>query len=183
MTVASTNNYKFQHIKRTNPWAKGSIAIFVNMLHYNSSIHLFFLIQIIHLFRDSSAFVKGKYSQLQEARRSKEAAMACMCNLSFPLCFSFNPPAPLNLNENPGSDKGRPYNPQQVQGRIREILGKYSNGFWVSKLPQIYRELYKQDLPTESIKDLETWTHICTVCTPYVTVVIYYVTLQHYVTL
>uniref|UniRef100_A0A4W6EIK2 Tudor domain containing 7 b n=1 Tax=Lates calcarifer TaxID=8187 RepID=A0A4W6EIK2_LATCA len=69
-----------------------------------------------------------------------------------------NPPA-----ENHGSGKGKPYNPQQVQGRIREILGKYSNGFWVSKLPQIYRELYKQDLPTEAIKDLETWTHICTV--------------------
>uniref|UniRef100_A0A7N6ACG5 Tudor domain-containing protein 7B n=1 Tax=Anabas testudineus TaxID=64144 RepID=A0A7N6ACG5_ANATE len=70
---------------------------------------------------------------------------------------------PLNLNETLGSGKGKPYNPQQVQGRIREILGKYSNGFWVSKLPQIYRELYKQDLPTEAIKDLETWTHICTV--------------------
>ncbi|XP_028285392.1 tudor domain-containing protein 7B [Parambassis ranga] len=71
--------------------------------------------------------------------------------------------SPLNLNESIGSGKGKPYNPQQVQGRIREILGKYSNGFWVSKLPQIYRELYKQDLPTEAIKDLETWTHICTV--------------------
>ncbi|XP_072232753.1 tudor domain-containing protein 7B [Leuresthes tenuis] len=71
--------------------------------------------------------------------------------------------APLNLNESFGSGKGKPYNPQQVQGRIREILGKYSNGFWVSKLPQIYRDLYKQDLPTEAIKDLETWTHICTI--------------------
>lgn len=70
---------------------------------------------------------------------------------------------PMNLNESLGSGKGKPYNPQQVQGRIREILGKYSNGFWVSKLPQIYRELYKQDMPTEAIKDLETWTHICTV--------------------
>uniref|UniRef100_A0A673CP66 Tudor domain-containing protein 7B-like n=1 Tax=Sphaeramia orbicularis TaxID=375764 RepID=A0A673CP66_9TELE len=69
-----------------------------------------------------------------------------------------NPP-PENLS--PG--KGKPYNPQQVQSRIKEVLGKYSNGFWVSKLPQIYRELYKQDLPTEAIKDLETWTHICTV--------------------
>uniref|UniRef100_A0A8D3C4Z4 Tudor domain-containing protein 7B-like n=1 Tax=Scophthalmus maximus TaxID=52904 RepID=A0A8D3C4Z4_SCOMX len=79
--------------------------------------------------------------------------------------LSRNPPqtAPLNLNENLSSGKGKPYNPQQVQGRIREILGKYSNGFWVSKLPQIYRELYKQDLPTEAIKDLDTWTHICTV--------------------
>uniref|UniRef100_A0A665VFC9 Tudor domain containing 7 b n=1 Tax=Echeneis naucrates TaxID=173247 RepID=A0A665VFC9_ECHNA len=74
-----------------------------------------------------------------------------------------NTPTPLNLNDSLGLGKGKPYNPQQVQGRIREILGKYSNGFWVSKLPQIYRELYKQDLPTEAIKDLETWTHICTV--------------------
>uniref|UniRef100_A0A8C2ZAK7 Tudor domain containing 7 b n=1 Tax=Cyclopterus lumpus TaxID=8103 RepID=A0A8C2ZAK7_CYCLU len=69
----------------------------------------------------------------------------------------------FNLNESLNSGKGKPYNPLQVQGRIREILGKYSNGFWVSKLPQIYRELYKQDMPTEAIKDLETWTHICTV--------------------
>ncbi|KAM9836438.1 tudor domain-containing protein 7B [Aulostomus maculatus] len=71
--------------------------------------------------------------------------------------------SPSNLNESVGSGKGKPYNPQQVQGCIKEILAKYSNGFWVSKLPQIYRELYKQDLPTEAIKDLETWTHICTV--------------------
>ncbi|KAM9717288.1 tudor domain-containing protein 7B isoform 2-T2 [Menidia menidia] len=71
--------------------------------------------------------------------------------------------SPLNLNESFGSGKGKPYNPQQIQGHIREILGKYSNGFWVSKLPQIYRDLYKQDLPTEAIKDLETWTHICTI--------------------
>ncbi|XP_035004438.2 tudor domain-containing protein 7B isoform X2 [Hippoglossus stenolepis] len=80
--------------------------------------------------------------------------------------LSRNPPQtgpPMNLNESLSSGKGKPYNPQQVQGRIREILGKYSNGFWVSKLPQIYRELYKQDLPTEAAKDLETWTHICTV--------------------
>ncbi|XP_013874700.1 tudor domain-containing protein 7B [Austrofundulus limnaeus] len=70
---------------------------------------------------------------------------------------------PLNINESFGSGKGKPYNPQQVQGRIREILGKYSNGFWLSKLPQIYRDLYKQDLPSEALKDLDTWTHICTV--------------------
>ncbi|XP_068612255.1 tudor domain-containing protein 7B [Brachionichthys hirsutus] len=70
---------------------------------------------------------------------------------------------PSNFNESHGLDKGKPHNPRQVQGRIREILGKYSNGFWVSKLPQIYRELYKQDLPAESVRDLETWTHICTV--------------------
>ncbi|XP_015252455.1 PREDICTED: tudor domain-containing protein 7B-like isoform X1 [Cyprinodon variegatus] len=71
--------------------------------------------------------------------------------------------SPVNLNESFGSSKSKPYNPQQVQSHIREILAKYSNGFWVSKLPQIYKELYKQDLPPEAIKDLETWTHICIV--------------------
>uniref|UniRef100_A0A673CQV0 Tudor domain-containing protein 7B-like n=1 Tax=Sphaeramia orbicularis TaxID=375764 RepID=A0A673CQV0_9TELE len=88
-----------------------------------------------------------------------------MFNFSFPFFFTvcFNLPAPMNLNESLSPGKGKPYNPQQVQSRIKEVLGKYSNGFWVSKLPQIYRELYKQDLPTEAIKDLETWTHICTV--------------------
>uniref|UniRef100_A0A671UV61 Tudor domain containing 7 b n=1 Tax=Sparus aurata TaxID=8175 RepID=A0A671UV61_SPAAU len=89
------------------------------------------------------------------------------------LSLLFSPPPPhQDIDIQAETDQGlcvhagevtRPYNPQQVQGRIREILGKYSNGFWVSKLPQIYRELYKQDLPTEAIKDLETWTHICTV--------------------
>ncbi|XP_070293925.1 LOW QUALITY PROTEIN: tudor domain-containing protein 7B-like [Salvelinus sp. IW2-2015] len=65
---------------------------------------------------------------------------------------------PKDYNPSPGGN----YNPQKVQGRIREVLNKYSNGFWVSKLPQLYRELYKQDLPSEAIKDLEHWTHICT---------------------
>ncbi|CAJ1086744.1 tudor domain-containing protein 7B [Xyrichtys novacula] len=71
--------------------------------------------------------------------------------------------SPLNLNECLTSGEVKPYNPQQVQTHIREILGMYSNGFWVSKLPQIYKEMYKQDLPTEAIKDLKEWTHICTV--------------------
>uniref|UniRef100_A0A669CKF3 Tudor domain containing 7 b n=1 Tax=Oreochromis niloticus TaxID=8128 RepID=A0A669CKF3_ORENI len=80
-----------------------------------------------------------------------------------PFQHTKNTCSPSNLNESFGSGKGKPYNPQLVQGHIREILAKYSNGFWVSKLPQMYRELYKQDLPTEAIKDLETWTHICIV--------------------
>uniref|UniRef100_A0A673XU70 Tudor domain containing 7 b n=1 Tax=Salmo trutta TaxID=8032 RepID=A0A673XU70_SALTR len=69
---------------------------------------------------------------------------------------------PKDYNPSPGGN----YNPQKVQGRIREMLNKYSNGFWVSKLPQLYKDLYKQDLPSEAIKDLEHWTHICTVEKP-----------------
>uniref|UniRef100_A0A8D3E3K6 Tudor domain-containing protein 7B-like n=1 Tax=Scophthalmus maximus TaxID=52904 RepID=A0A8D3E3K6_SCOMX len=117
--------------------------------------------------RQRSSKKTGRPHMVNTQMRVKPAAPLVLngktthtCELSL-LCFVS--PAPLNLNENLSSGKGKPYNPQQVQGRIREILGKYSNGFWVSKLPQIYRELYKQDLPTEAIKDLDTWTHICTV--------------------
>uniref|UniRef100_A0AAR2KP21 Tudor domain-containing protein 7B n=1 Tax=Pygocentrus nattereri TaxID=42514 RepID=A0AAR2KP21_PYGNA len=75
---------------------------------------------------------------------------------------------PTSLNENAPPPKPRtphpsPYSPKLVQSRLREVLSKHSNGFWVSKLPQLYRELYKQDLPSEALKDLEQWTHICTV--------------------
>lgn len=136
----------------------------------HASLSFFFLSLLFdsnHLisFKTQVPFCCGE--KFTTSRGKKIAAIAWMCTLYVPQCLSFNSPAPFNLNENHGLDKGRPYNPQQVQGRIREILGKYSNGFWVSKLPQIYRELYKQDLPTESIKDLETWTHICSVCSPY----------------
>ncbi|XP_006807412.1 tudor domain-containing protein 7B [Neolamprologus brichardi] len=79
---------------------------------------------------------------------------------------------PSNLNESFGSGKAKPYNPQLVQGHIREILAKYSNGFWVSKLPQMYRELYKQDLPTETklpghvLVNLDLLSDICTIDYP-----------------
>uniref|UniRef100_A0A8C1G2K1 Tudor domain-containing protein 7B-like n=1 Tax=Cyprinus carpio TaxID=7962 RepID=A0A8C1G2K1_CYPCA len=56
-----------------------------------------------------------------------------------------------------------------VQSRIKEVLNKHSNGLWVSKLPPLYREHYKQDLPNEALKDLEHWTHICSVKTSQIT--------------
>uniref|UniRef100_A0A8C6STI8 Tudor domain-containing protein 7B n=1 Tax=Neogobius melanostomus TaxID=47308 RepID=A0A8C6STI8_9GOBI len=71
-------------------------------------------------------------------------------------CFFL--PAPMNV-----ADRRQPYSSQLVQGRLREILAKYSNGFWVSKLPQIYRELYKEELHPMVLRQLNTWTHICTV--------------------
>ncbi|XP_052416973.1 tudor domain-containing protein 7B isoform X2 [Carassius gibelio] len=79
--------------------------------------------------------------------------------------------APSILNENTTPSKPRlphsaPYSPRLVQSRLKEVLNKHSNGLWVSKLPQLYREHYKQDLPSEALKDLEHWTHICTVEKP-----------------
>uniref|UniRef100_A0A6Q2XWB5 Tudor domain-containing protein 7B n=1 Tax=Esox lucius TaxID=8010 RepID=A0A6Q2XWB5_ESOLU len=79
--------------------------------------------------------------------------------------ISSGKPKPHHSPKDYNPSVGGNYNTQQVQGRLREVLNKYSNGFWVSKLPQLYRELYKQDLPSEALKDLENWTHICTVCT------------------
>uniref|UniRef100_A0A671NM88 Tudor domain-containing protein 7B n=1 Tax=Sinocyclocheilus anshuiensis TaxID=1608454 RepID=A0A671NM88_9TELE len=75
--------------------------------------------------------------------------------------------APSNLNENttpakPKLPHSAPYSPKLVQSRLKEVLNKHSNGLWVSKLPQLYREHYKQDLPNEALKDLEHWPHICT---------------------
>ncbi|XP_051566560.1 tudor domain-containing protein 7B [Myxocyprinus asiaticus] len=79
--------------------------------------------------------------------------------------------APYNLNENTTPAKPRllhsaPYSPKLVQSRLKDILNKHSNGLWVSKLPQLYREHYKQELDSEALKDLEHWTHICTVEKP-----------------
>uniref|UniRef100_A0A8C2A9S1 Tudor domain-containing protein 7B-like n=1 Tax=Cyprinus carpio TaxID=7962 RepID=A0A8C2A9S1_CYPCA len=78
----------------------------------------------------------------------------------------FDGKAPSNLNENttpakPKLPHSAPYSPKLVQSRIKEVLNKHSNGLWVSKLPPLYREHYKQDLPNEALKDLEHWTHIC----------------------
>ncbi|KAM3654999.1 tudor domain-containing protein 7 isoform 2-T3 [Ammospiza maritima maritima] len=51
----------------------------------------------------------------------------------------------------------------ELQSRIKELLSKYSSGVRLSKMPQIYREMYWEDLSTEVLYQLENWTHVCTV--------------------
>ncbi|NXD87398.1 TDRD7 protein, partial [Halcyon senegalensis] len=51
----------------------------------------------------------------------------------------------------------------EVQSRIKEILSKCSSGVWVSKMPQIYREMYWEELSTSVLHQLENWPHVCTV--------------------
>ncbi|XP_072137899.1 tudor domain-containing protein 7-like isoform X1 [Mobula birostris] len=55
------------------------------------------------------------------------------------------------------------YNSELVQSRLKEILCKYTNGIWFSKLPQLYRKMFNEDLQQEVLKQLEHWTHVCTV--------------------
>ncbi|XP_009999302.1 PREDICTED: tudor domain-containing protein 7 [Chaetura pelagica] len=51
----------------------------------------------------------------------------------------------------------------EIQSRIKEILSKCSSGVWVSKMPQIYRERYWEELSTTVLNQLEKWPHVCTV--------------------
>ncbi|XP_005799697.1 tudor domain-containing protein 7B [Xiphophorus maculatus] len=120
----------------------------------------------VHPYRLSSQYKAYKRGNLPTERPDKRMILPTRFQKEMQAHLSRNSQQtgpPVNLNESFGPGRGNPYKPQQVQSRIREILAKYSNGFWVSKLPQIYRELYRQDLPSEAIKDLETWTHICIV--------------------
>uniref|UniRef100_A0A8B9BPA1 Tudor domain containing 7 n=1 Tax=Anser brachyrhynchus TaxID=132585 RepID=A0A8B9BPA1_9AVES len=54
-------------------------------------------------------------------------------------------------------------NINEVQNRIKEILNKYRNGIWVSKMAQIYQEMYWDELSTAVLSQLEHWPHVCTV--------------------
>ncbi|NXA11247.1 TDRD7 protein, partial [Sapayoa aenigma] len=51
----------------------------------------------------------------------------------------------------------------ELQSRIKELLNKYSSGVRLSKMLQIYREMYWEDLSTEVLYQLENWPHVCTV--------------------
>uniref|UniRef100_A0A7N4P9C4 Tudor domain-containing protein 7 n=1 Tax=Sarcophilus harrisii TaxID=9305 RepID=A0A7N4P9C4_SARHA len=59
------------------------------------------------------------------------------------------------------------YKMDEVQMRIKEILNKHNNGIWVSKLPQFYKDLYKEELNQGVFQQFEHWPHICTVEKPY----------------
>ncbi|KAM8962185.1 tudor domain-containing protein 7 [Pelodytes ibericus] len=49
-----------------------------------------------------------------------------------------------------------------IQNNLRELFSKHSNGIWISKLPQLYKDAYKQDLGDEVLKQVASWTHLCT---------------------
>uniref|UniRef100_A0A671RIF5 Tudor domain-containing protein 7A-like n=1 Tax=Sinocyclocheilus anshuiensis TaxID=1608454 RepID=A0A671RIF5_9TELE len=51
-----------------------------------------------------------------------------------------------------------------VQGRIKQLLQKYCSGVWLSKIPQLYRDMFQEELHMH--KEVETWTHVCTVEKP-----------------
>ncbi|XP_062372752.1 tudor domain-containing protein 7B-like [Sardina pilchardus] len=53
-----------------------------------------------------------------------------------------------------------------LQGQLKQLLTKYSSGVWLSKIPQLFCDFFKQDLHPSALKDMENWTHICSVEKP-----------------
>uniref|UniRef100_A0A8C7R0D9 Tudor domain containing 7 a n=1 Tax=Oncorhynchus mykiss TaxID=8022 RepID=A0A8C7R0D9_ONCMY len=102
--------------------------------------------------------IRKMYSQHDE--RANPPAPAPQTLSSFPaLSITIsNVPRPTPKALQPGD-----YNPQVVQNRISEVLKKYCSGLWLSKLPSVYRDMHKQDLPGQAVIDMENWTHICLV--------------------
>ncbi|KAJ8271252.1 hypothetical protein COCON_G00101110 [Conger conger] len=118
--------------------------------------------------------VQVKKPSLTSQRSEKRMSLPSRFQKEGNLYLSRNPQqkAP-SVSENSVSVKPRlapppdaSYNAPVVQGRLREVLQRHSSGFWVSKLPQLYRQLYEQELPADALKELEHWPHICTVEKP-----------------
>nr|XP_061791473.1 tudor domain-containing protein 7A-like [Nerophis lumbriciformis] len=59
------------------------------------------------------------------------------------------------------SAKSTLYDKTVLQGRLNQLLKRYSTGLWMSKLPAVFSEMFSEQLPPQVLKDLEKWTHIC----------------------
>ncbi|XP_062985137.1 tudor domain-containing protein 7 isoform X2 [Elgaria multicarinata webbii] len=77
---------------------------------------------------------------------------------------------PLNLNENVKETRQcmQPLLPypsntdiNEIQKRIKEIVNRFSNGIWLSKIPHLYREAYEEDFNAALLTQFEYWPHVC----------------------
>ncbi|XP_063150883.1 tudor domain-containing protein 7 [Candoia aspera] len=77
---------------------------------------------------------------------------------------------PLDINENVKEPRQltQPVPPRnsntdinEIQKRIKDIINQFSNGIWLSKIPQLYREAYDEDFNTALLAQFEYWPHVC----------------------
>ncbi|XP_072239886.1 tudor domain-containing protein 7A [Leuresthes tenuis] len=61
------------------------------------------------------------------------------------------------------------YDVALVQSRITQLLAKYSNGLWMSKLSEVYSQMFSQKLHPQALMDLEKWPNVCMVEKPTIT--------------
>uniref|UniRef100_A0A3B3ZE17 Tudor domain containing 7 n=1 Tax=Periophthalmus magnuspinnatus TaxID=409849 RepID=A0A3B3ZE17_9GOBI len=47
--------------------------------------------------------------------------------------------------------------------RLSQVLNKYKNGLWMSKLPAVYNNIFNRPPHPRTLLELEKWTHICSV--------------------
>ncbi|KAM3843557.1 tudor domain-containing protein 7 isoform 1-T3 [Vipera latastei] len=50
----------------------------------------------------------------------------------------------------------------EIQKRIKDIINRFKNGIWLSKIPHLYREAYGEDFNTALLSQFEYWPHVCT---------------------
>ncbi|XP_077460575.1 tudor domain-containing protein 7A [Stigmatopora argus] len=50
-----------------------------------------------------------------------------------------------------------------VQEKLTLLLQKYCSGLWMSKLPIVFSDMFKEQLHPQVLKEMEKWTHICLV--------------------
>ncbi|GAA6232649.1 tudor domain-containing protein 7A-like [Lates japonicus] len=63
----------------------------------------------------------------------------------------------------PNQSQSSLYDVGLVQSRITQLLAKYCSGLWISKIAEIYSEMFNQKLHPQVLIDLEKWTDICMV--------------------
>ncbi|XP_047434630.1 tudor domain-containing protein 7A [Mugil cephalus] len=84
-----------------------------------------------------------------------------------------NPRNPTEMSpehvSRPSQSQFSTYDVQLVQSRISQLLKKYCNGLWMSKLSEVYSKMYNQKLHPQVLKDMEKWTDICMVEQPSIT--------------
>ncbi|KAK9539920.1 hypothetical protein VZT92_002404 [Zoarces viviparus] len=58
------------------------------------------------------------------------------------------------------------YDVELVQSRITQLLKRYCTGLWMSKMSEVYSQMFSQKLHPQALIDLHKWTHIIVVEKP-----------------
>ncbi|XP_055086802.1 tudor domain-containing protein 7A isoform X1 [Periophthalmus magnuspinnatus] len=61
------------------------------------------------------------------------------------------------------------FNLELEQSRLSQVLNKYKNGLWMSKLPAVYNNIFNRPPHPRTLLELEKWTHICSLEKPSIT--------------
>uniref|UniRef100_A0A3P8W449 Tudor domain containing 7 a n=1 Tax=Cynoglossus semilaevis TaxID=244447 RepID=A0A3P8W449_CYNSE len=68
-----------------------------------------------------------------------------------------------SLRQPSATQQSEPYDEEQVQSRMIQLLSRFCSGVWMSKIPELYSTTFNQKLNPQVLKDLEKWMHVCVV--------------------